>query len=165
MLNLLCDLERILSDLFPGKTNKPCFIAARRASARLIPSAAAKVVIGDLSTGRSSRTAGVEASLGMLHYKNIYGRSDPNAASAIAQGQIAGDYSGVALLAAGALIIARDAIGWLRFGYWAATPLSTFWFWVGGSPEIANLWLLQQSLTLVLFGLGMGLIFTDRIRS
>jgi hypothetical protein len=110
---------------------------------------------------------GVDAPLRILHYHNICGRSDPNAASALprVKYQVITRTLGVALLAAGALIIARDAIGWLRFGYWAVTPMSTFWFWVGGSPEIANLWLLQQPLTLVLFGLGVGLICTDRIRS
>ena len=91
----------------------------------------------------------------------------PNAATALprVKYQVITRMLGVALIAAGALIIAREAIGWLRFGYWVVTPLSTFWFWVGGSPEIANLWVLQQPLTLALFGLGAALIYTDRIRS
>ena len=91
----------------------------------------------------------------------------PNAATALprVKYQVITRTLGVAFIAAGALIIAHEAIGWLRFGYWVVTPLSTFWSWVGGSPEIATLWLLQQPLTLVLFGLGAALIYTDRIRS
>jgi hypothetical protein len=81
----------------------------------------------------------------------------PNAATALprVKYQVITRTLGVAFIAAGALIITREAIGWLRFGYWVVTPLSTFWSWVWGSPEIANLWLLQQPLTLVLFGLGV----------
>jgi hypothetical protein len=137
MPNLLRDLERICSELFPGKTKKPCFITARRASARPPGSKrrARVVVTGDLPTGRSGRTTGVDARPIMLHYQNIYGRSDPQCCYSIAQGQVPSDHA--------------DAWCCAHCG-WGADHCPR-------GNRLAQIWILGRDATFYVLVLGMGL--------
>ena len=115
---------------------------------------------GDLPTGRSGRTTGVDARPIMLHYQNIYGRSDPQCCYSIAQGQVPSDHADAWCCAHCCWGADHCPRGNRLAQIWILGRDATFYVLVlgGGSPEIANLWLLQQPLTLILFGLGVALI-------
>jgi hypothetical protein len=100
----------------------------------------------------------------LLHYRIVsFSRSGHYAG---AHGQVAGIVRqlGTALLAAGTLIIAYQAMRWLRFGYWAEVPLNAPLFWLGypSAGELAGLWLFRQPLSVVSFGVGAAMIWMGR---
>jgi hypothetical protein len=78
---------------------------------------------------------------------------------------------GIALFAAGPMILGYQAIGWLVHGYWIGMPLSAFWSWLGGPYPGARLdgdellyWLFRQPLSVVSVVTGAAVIFMSRNR-
>jgi hypothetical protein len=78
---------------------------------------------------------------------------------------------GIALFAAGPMILGYQAIGWLVHGYWIGMPLSAFWSWLGGPYPGARLdgdeplyWLFRQPSSVVSVVTGAAVIFMSRNR-
>jgi hypothetical protein len=78
---------------------------------------------------------------------------------------------GIALFAAGPMILGYQAIGWLVHGYWIGMPLSAFWSWLGGPYPGARLdgdellyWLFRQPLSAVSVVTGAAVMLMSRNR-
>jgi hypothetical protein len=76
---------------------------------------------------------------------------------------------GLALLAAGLMLVGYQAIGWLQHGYWTGMPFIVFWSWIGGTYPNARwegdeivYWLLRQPLSVVSAVTGAALIWICR---
>lgn len=79
---------------------------------------------------------------------------------------------GIALLAAGPIIVGYQAIGWFMRGHWIGMPFSVFWFWIGGPhpnggwqvDQVGDWlgWFFKQPLSLVSVVTGAALIWMCR---
>jgi hypothetical protein len=79
---------------------------------------------------------------------------------------------GVALFAAGPMILCYQAVGWLVHGYWTGMPFSTFWSWVGGPYPSSRFdgdellyWAFRQPLSAVSVVAGAAVVLMSRNRA
>jgi hypothetical protein len=79
---------------------------------------------------------------------------------------------GIALLAAGPMIVGYQTIGWFMHGHWTGMPFSVFWSWIGGAyPNFGwqrdpvadwSNWFFNRPLSLVSVASGAALIWMGR---
>ena len=80
-------------------------------------------------------------------------------------------FLGTVLLAAGPMLLAYQAIGWLSHGYWPGLSVGTLWSWLGGPYPSSRFdgdellyWAFRQPLSAVSVLAGAAIVFMSRNR-
>jgi hypothetical protein len=81
-------------------------------------------------------------------------------------------FFGIALVAAGPVILGYQAIGWLVHGYWPGMSVGTFWSWLGAPYPSSHFdgdellyWAFRQPLSAVSVVTGAAVVFMSRNRA